>query len=483
VTPTPRSRRALGIPALALAAFLVAAALPRLWRFEAVGEGTDEAYSVMATRAMVEGRFSYATLNDFTADGYQAKFTPVAEAVAVPFVAVLGDRPLAYRLPALLANVATLGLLAAWLARRHGPWAVAGLAALSLLDYRSLVYAQTHRYVAVEQLLLVGAFLAAIRAERTRRLAPALLFGVLCLLAFHAHFFALLVVVPMAVHLAVEAWRTRGGPRRFPAHLGVSALLAAEAAVVLWLFRQRASEGLFGPSSGVGESLRGAGTSTVRMVGGLGAPAVLLVLAGVALAERSRAFADRLAATVVGAGVVLFVVLSLRLGLRPRYGLCLQPFLWAAAAVAIARLGPRYVPSSRWRAAGVAVCGLATAWAGIDYLRTGGGRDAEERAVAVLGAFARSGEPVVYDTGFQDPFRRRPSDLPAFPKEIARARGGREALDRAGVRWLVRSSAEPPSPLYSPAFLARLEAVGEPVVVPLLFQKPLRLTVHRILPP
>ena len=54
-------------PAWAALALLVI--VPRLWRFESVGEGTDEGYSVAATRATLSGRFSYSHLNDFLADG------------------------------------------------------------------------------------------------------------------------------------------------------------------------------------------------------------------------------------------------------------------------------------------------------------------------------------------------------------------------------------------------------------------------------
>jgi hypothetical protein len=65
----------IAVPRWAWAALLALLLLPRLWRFDAVGEGTDEGYSVAATRAMLDGRFSYVELNDFLPDGYQAKFS------------------------------------------------------------------------------------------------------------------------------------------------------------------------------------------------------------------------------------------------------------------------------------------------------------------------------------------------------------------------------------------------------------------------
>ncbi|MBL9087685.1 MAG: hypothetical protein JNM10_11150, partial [Planctomycetia bacterium] len=144
-------------PAVPRAVLLVVVAVALLVRWPGitdVGEGVDESYSVRATRAMLEGRFSYRDLNDFAIDAYQAKLTPVAEAVAVPFVAVLGDAPLAFRLPSLLASLALVALLVVIATRRWGRLAGVVAAALALFDYRSVYYAQTHRYVALTQLLV-----------------------------------------------------------------------------------------------------------------------------------------------------------------------------------------------------------------------------------------------------------------------------------------------------------------------------------------
>ena len=149
--------------ALAVAVLFLA---PRLWRIEAVGEGTDEGFSVSATRALAEGRFSYSHLDDFRHDAYAAKFQPVAEAVAVPFLAILGDRPLAFRLPSLLAGAALLVLLLRHVLARHGRAAAAVLLALFLLDYRGVYYAQTHRYVALAQVLAFAAYLLVARPQR-----------------------------------------------------------------------------------------------------------------------------------------------------------------------------------------------------------------------------------------------------------------------------------------------------------------------------
>jgi hypothetical protein len=122
-----------------------------------------------------------------------------------------------------------------------------------------------------------------------------------------------------------------------------------------------------------------------------------------------------------------------------------------------------------------------TSLPGLRYLADGGGRDAEAEAIAILRRRAEPGDGVLYDTGFQDPFRRRPAAFPAFPKEVARAPGGEAALDAAGVRWIVRSSVEPESPLDGPAFRGRLRGVGA-VHVPRWFQEPHVLEVARILP-
>jgi hypothetical protein len=356
--------------------------------------------------------------------------------------------------------------------------------------------------VAIEQLLLVGAFLAAVRAERTRRLGPALLFGALCLLAFHAHFFALLVVVPLCGMLAREAWRTRRGPRRFPAAtIVVVALLALESVVVLLLFRSRASAGLFG-SAPLGEVVPRAALSTLRMAGGLGIVAALVGFPVAFLLLRRGRFPERACAVVVLGGLVLFAVGCLRWDLRPRYGLCLQPFLWLAAALPFARA------FERWKAAGqrtrelgnfaasrpwgqsamLALAAAVTALPGLAYLAGGGGRDTEAKAIEILRRHARPGDGVLYDTGFQDPFRRRPSEFPAFPKERARAAGGEAALDSAGVRWVIRSSLEPASVLYSPQFESRLRGPGEELgkvfVVPVFpFQSYYVISVSRIAPP
>ncbi len=141
------------VPWPALLALVAVALLVRLPGLSTVGEGVDESYSVRATRALLEGRFSYRELNDFAIDAYQAKFTPVAEAVAVPFVAVLGDAPWAFRLPSLLASVALVVLLVRAATRRWGRAAGGVAAVLAVLDYRSVYYAQTHRYVALTQVL------------------------------------------------------------------------------------------------------------------------------------------------------------------------------------------------------------------------------------------------------------------------------------------------------------------------------------------
>lgn len=479
LAPTAGGRRAVLVPVLVL---LALCAVPRAFRLDSIGEGTDEAYSVMATRAMVEGRFSYADLNDFTADGYQAKFTPVAEAVAAPFVRVLGDRPLAYRLPSLLASLATIALVAFALARRHGKAAVLVTGLLVLLDYRSLVYAETHRYVAVEQLLLVGAFLLALRAEATRRAGPAVLAAVLGLLAFHAHFLALLVLAPLGAWILLRALRRRGGVRRPAPHVLPLVLLAVEAAVVLVLFRSHASKGLF-EETGLLEGGQRAFLSTARMVGGLGPFAAALGLIEALRGVRSPRLRARALSVVLLGGTILFALLALRYDLRPRYGICLAPFLWLAAGESILRWRARTAAGPAIRVAALGTVALASWSIGAFYLATGGGRDAEDRAIEVLSRDAKPGEGVLYDAGFQDPFGRRPPEFPAFPPSRLVEPDALAALDAANVRWVWTSTGEPPRALYGTSAWHR--RLGEAVFMtyaPGLLAEGRTLTLRRLRP-
>ncbi len=463
-----------------LALVLLAAALPRLWRFEAVGEGTDEAYSVTATRAILDGRFSYRDFDDFAVDAYQAKFCPVAEAVAAPFVTALGDRPLAFRLPSLLASLALGALLVRFTARRFGATAAWATAAFWALDYRGVVYAQTHRYVALEQLLAFLLFLAVDRADRRRGVGPALVVLGVGLLLFHTHLLAVLTLGALGLASVIDAWTARRGPRRPPASLASFAYLLVHTVLVLALFRAVGLPRFFTAESGL-EAWRRAALSTVRMVAGQGVVAAPLGIAGALALLWRGGRTNRALALAALLPLVAFAVGSLRLGLAPRYVLTAQPFLFVAAGAAFAHV----VAAARARWAGdpvrgrrlAVVLGAALAAVGaaptVQYLRSGGGRDVEAPIVEALRAHASTGDPVLYDDALFDPFHRRPAEFPTVTRAVATDAEGERVVDRLGVRWIVRSSADDDRPLYTKAFRARLEPVATSKA-DLLFQTPTR---------
>lgn len=484
-----RVRRPAG-PAKAwiLSLVLLAAALPRLWRLEAVGEGTDEAYSVTATRAILDGRFSYRDFDDFAVDAYQAKFCPVAEAAAAPFVALLGDRPLAFRLPSLLASLALGALLVRFAARRFGAAAGWGTAACWVFDYRGVVYAQTHRYVALEQLLAFVLFLAVDRADRRRGAGPALVVLGVGLLLFHTHLLAVLTVGALGLASLVDAWKARGGPRRPPSSLAAFAYLLVHAALVLALFRVVGLQRFFASEGGL-EAVRRAAVSTVRAIAGQGVAAAPLGIVGALALLRRGGRTNRALAIAALVPLAAFAVGSLRLGLAPRYVLTAQPFLFVAAGAVFARVveaaRARWAPDPvRGRRLAVAL-GAALAAVGaaptLAYLRSGGGRDVEAPIVEALRARAAAGDPVLYDDALFDPFRRRPAELPSVTRAVATDPEGERVVDRLGVRWIVRSSADDDRPLYTPAFRARLEPVATSRA-DLLLQAPLVLTLYRVRP-
>jgi hypothetical protein len=244
-------------------------------------------------------------LNDFAIDAYQAKLTPVAEAVAVPFVAALGDTPLAFRLPSLLASVALVVLLVGFATRRWGRLAGTVAAALACFDYRSVYYAQTHRYVALTQLLVLAVVALLVpptaagagdgraagppdgagAAGRGRRAGLAVglavvLAVVLAVLAIHGHLLAVLVFGPLALACARDDLVR--APRRFD-RVAALGLVCAWGFAMLLVFRSVAIERFTVPPG-----VRGSLASTARAVLGLG-PAVALL----GLGARSRRGARR----------------------------------------------------------------------------------------------------------------------------------------------------------------------------------------------
>ena len=139
----------------------------------------------------------------------------------------------------------------------------------------------------------------------------------------------------------------------------------------------------------------------------------------------------------------------------------------AGRAVAAAGLGLLAVPTI-----------AATGW----YLSTGGGRDAEAPVLAALSARAAPGDGVLYDIAQMDPFARRPRELMTITRNVTLDPSGEARLDAAGVRWVVRSTAEPTGPIYTPSLLARLDPVTS-VEPPALLQSPWTITLYRLRPP
>lgn len=468
----------------ALFALLVVAALPRLWRFESVGEGVDEAYSVTATRAMLDGRFSYRNLDDFAVDAYQAKFCPVAELVAAPFVVVLGDRPLAFRLPSLVASLLLGALLIRFAARRFGTTAALVTAGLWALDYRGVLYAQTHRYVALEQLLAFLAFLAVERADRTRRIGAAVIVFVVGLLLFHTHLLAVLTLGALALGSLSSGLRRRAGALRIPVSLAPHAVLLVHAALVLALFQVVGFTRFF-EGGGAADALTRTFFGTARMLAGQGLVAAPFgILGAIRLMRGGRA--DRSLALCALVPLLAFALVSSRLPLAPRYVLTAQPFLFLAAG-AFAAQGLSVVKAGRFASfhrpgfvvAAAFVCLAVTVAPTLWYLKGSGGRDLEAPIVEALRAHARAGERVLYDDALFDPFARRPAEFPAVTRSIASDLDGERRLDALGVRFVVRSSAVPDRALYTPSVRARLERIASSRA-DLVLQEPIVFTLYRV---
>lgn len=441
------------VPRPALLALVAVALLLRLPGLGTVGEGVDESYSVRATRAMLEGRFSYRELNDFAIDAYQAKLTPVAEAVAVPFVAVFGDSPWAFRLPSLLASVALVVLLVRAATRRWGRAAGLVAAVLALLDYRSVYYAQTHRYVALTQLLVYGvvALLLADGPGRARRAGAA---AGLAILAIHGHLLAVLVLGPLALACAREDLLR--APRRLDRAVALG-LACAWGLAMLLVFRSVAIERFT-----IAPGLEGALASTTRALLGLGPAVALLGGFGAVEAVRAPRADDRVLGATVLLGVALYAVGGLRVAMQPRYLLVLQPVAVLVAARAGGALLERFAARRALAAAVVALVLVPGAWATGWYLLHRGGRDVERPIHEALVARAAPADAVLWDVPRLDPYGFRPRAPRPVPPSHAWMDdpAGLDRLVATGVRWVVRSTASVARPIWTPAALARLEATA-----------------------
>ncbi len=143
------------------------------------------------------------------------------------WTALFGDSRVALRMPSLLANVGTIGLvyvLGRWLLSRQ----VALLAAFFLaLSPHQVFYAQEARMYALVTVLTLGAVLAHVRLLREmgilagsvarasserRLLGWAFVYMFSGALALYTHVFGALVLMALAVHfLGLMAWRSRRG--------------------------------------------------------------------------------------------------------------------------------------------------------------------------------------------------------------------------------------------------------------------------------
>ncbi len=460
--------------ALAVAVLFLA---PRLWRIEAVGEGTDEGFSVSATRALAEGRFSYSHLDDFRHDAYAAKFQPVAEAVAVPFLAILGDRPLAFRLPSLLAGAALLVLLLRHVLARHGRAAAAVLLALFLLDYRGVYYAQTHRYVALAQVLAFAAYLLVARALRAGTAGAWCAVAAVGVLLLHTHLMAAVALLPLFAAAVLRRRDARTGSAVLPSVV-LGGLLAYAGAMLLW-FRAVGLDVYGGPVDAGGGTLLASARTTGRMCLGMGPGIAVLAVAAVPRCLRGPGFPERAAGLAVVLTGALWLAASPFLHMAPRYALCAQPLFLVAAAGAggrlLARLPARFAARAAFLALIAAPSAGLTAW----YLGTGGGgRDAEVPLLDVLRERSAPGDAVLYDVAQEDPYGRRPTDLVVLPRRVTRASSPEEAFGETRTVWILRSSRGTKGALYAPAFEAALERVAE-VSPREILQAPYALTLFR----
>jgi|GEM_PF-2869560 len=465
------------VPRPALLALVAVALLLRLPGLGTVGEGVDESYSVRATRAMLAGRFSYGDLNDFAIDAYQAKLTPVAEAVAVPFVAALGDAPWAFRLPSLLTSVALIVLLVRAATRRWGRAAGCVAAILTVVDYRSVYYAQTHRYVALTQLLGYGvvALLLADGPGRARRAGVAL--G-LAVLAIHGHLLAVLLLGPLALAFAREDLLR--APRRFD-RVAVVGVACAWGLAMLLVFRAIAIERFSIPPG-----LEGSFASTARAFLGLGPAVAVLGGLGAVHALRAPRADDRVLGATVLLGVALYAVGGLRVAMQPRYLLVLQPVAVLVAARAggalLARCAAR--PGLAWALGGLIL--LPGAWATGGYLLHRGGRDVERTIHRALVERAAPADAVLWDVPRLDPFGFRPRAPRPVPPSHAWMDDPR-GLDRlvaTGVRWVVRSTASADRPIWTTEARARLDvaAVARAATSPAERDAGETVTLYRVRP-
>ncbi len=466
-----RARRAL-LVTIGVLLFL----LPRLWRIESVGEGLDEEASVYATRAMSEGRFPFDAANDVRGDEYQSRFCPVPEAVAVPFLRVIGDRALAFRLPWTLAALATCFLLMRSATRRWG--VVAGLVVFTLLafDPKNVLYSQMHRYVVLEGLLSAAFVLLSLQVVTTHRArdAAAPMFVGVGLL--HTHLLGAFVVFGVVVALVAEAWRAR--PRRLPLHLIPFVALLLYAGVLLVWFRDVVDPRFFA-SPRTGSELARATTYFVRMLGNIGPVAGPLGLVGAFVLSRATAARDRLLGSATLVAATAYPLAALFVDAAPRYLLCLQPMFLLCAASTGATLAARYRPRPAILAAGLLLAALPsvalTSW----YLTTGGGRDEEQHLNAELAALARPGDGVLYVDQYRDPYHRRPSALTPIARIAATGPEPWRLDTVSGAVYLVVWSRYLDAPLFTPEFRARLETIRS-IPVSTLFQASSELTLFRL---
>jgi len=160
---------------------------------------------------------------------------PFLHIVLKLWTALFGDSRVALRMPSLLANVGTIGLvyvLGRWLLSRQAALLAAFFLALSP---HQVFYAQEARMYALVSVLTLGAVLAHVRLLREmgmlagsvawasserRLLGWAFIYMLSGALALYTHVFGALMLMALAVHfLGLIAWRSRRGELSAPPRL------------------------------------------------------------------------------------------------------------------------------------------------------------------------------------------------------------------------------------------------------------------------
>jgi 4-amino-4-deoxy-L-arabinose transferase-like glycosyltransferase len=307
---------------------------------------------------------------------------PMYNAFMWAWTGVFGDSDVSIRVPSLVAGYASLALFGAYLRRRAGVWAAAGVVVWGLWSPAHVWYSTEAKnnmwMLAMATLALWGVDRFVERATWGRAAwACAGLLG-----AFYTDLVGLLVIVPLVVWMGAEGWRRARAGDASLARRGAVVVLVVGAAVTPWCvfkldhvqelwrgylepFRPREVSELLG-----GAFVQGHGLVPDRpwkvyaSIGGMVLVAPLLALGARRLWRRAetRVLVLLMAGGVAGMAVTSAVVDALYEGrdhfiYQPRNLLCVLYVFGAVLWSGVERVG--WAPARRALACGVCALGLA----------------------------------------------------------------------------------------------------------------------------